>query len=301
MHRLSGLDRKQVALWAAAWLLSASALASDTVAASSLPQHAARQVLLRAKAEAVTIPKQAEALARLAWPKEGAGDPLVQALARDELVHFGELGLPALRQAIKSAPELYKADATAALVRAYAQVTSGIPPDFLPALEDAIWSGAIEAQRVAIPQAARYHDPAIAALATDAVTAHPELRLVAIQSLGLTRDDRARFFLGESLVKGSPRERGLAAVALASIGGRGLDVLRESTRSDVREIRQAAIEALLPFTGLDDLTVLHEYVGLHPADDPAVLERSRQRAAYLESLLATQEGGEQFPGPSPDP
>jgi len=79
----------------------ASLLLAGLTATTGAEELTPRDVLNKAKAEAGAIPKQAEALARLAWPADGASDPLVQAAARLELVGFGSYALPALRKAVK--------------------------------------------------------------------------------------------------------------------------------------------------------------------------------------------------------
>ena len=51
-----------------------------------------------------------------------------------------------------------------------------------------------------------------------------------------------------------------------------------------------AIHALLPYTAVDDLTRLYEYVDLHgDTDGPEMLERIRERAQELEILLEEQQ------------
>ena len=72
-------------------------LLSGTVGADEdLPP---RKIVERAMAGAHGIPGQATALVGLAWPSDGPADPLVQSLAREQLVHFGNQSLPALRAA----------------------------------------------------------------------------------------------------------------------------------------------------------------------------------------------------------
>lgn len=263
-------------LFALLALLSLHALAAEGA-------EGQRQVIVKALAEAVTVPKQAEALARLAWTAEGPRDPVLQQMAREELVKFGEAGLPAIRQAIKTAPATFQADVVAALVGAKRAIRTGIPPEYLPSLEEAIWFGSIEAKRVAIKEICRYRYPPAVLSIIDAATEHRELRRAAYVALGRMADERARFFLGEALLEQPQPDRLEVARALAQIGA--FDELRLAARSEQADLRHAAIEALLPVSGIDDLTVLHEFAAQHPGDDPQLVLRARERALYLETLL----------------
>ena len=83
-----------------------------------------------------------------------------------------------------------------------------------------------------------------------------------------------------------PRYKLAAAISLGKVGNTGLLILREEAASEDREVRQAAIEALLPHANPDDLTRLHEYVAVRTDDDPRVVELVRARAIELEELLA---------------
>lgn len=281
------------AIVAALVLPSAAFPASD-----GLSETEAQQVLLDAKARAVAIDAQARALAGLAWPDE-PGDPLVQSLAREELMNFGELGMEALRAAATSVRPLYRADVVATLIAAQRRVRAGIPLHFLPGLDEAIWAGTAEARRLAIREVARFrYFPAMLTI-IDAATAEPRVRREALVSLGRLGDDRAWNFLAEVLDGGTIEEQRLAAAALTQLGDRGREVLRKASRSTARVVREIAVTALLPRATLDDLSALHEFIGEHADDDPLVVGAARERAAFLESLLALED--EVIAGPSLEP
>jgi hypothetical protein len=249
----------------------------------------ARQQILRAKTEAQAIPGQARALAGFAWPADGAATLEAQVLARDELVGFAGHGTEALHEKLEQAAPVHQADVVAALIQAQRRITSGIAPDLLPALDEAVWFGSIEAKRLAMQQLARFGYRSSVLTIIDAARAHPQLVPTAVRALGRLADPRARRYLGEVLEHGHARERRLAAEALVAIGDLALDVLREATRSATSDVRTTAVRALVPHTGLDDLTVLHEYVARHGAeDDPAVVALVRERAELLEGLLEEQ-------------
>jgi hypothetical protein len=238
---------------------------------------------------------QALALAQLAWPRGGVQDLAVSLLAREELVGFGKRAYIALRAAIQTADPLYHADIASAMVEAMRHSSGAMPAEYLSTLDDAIWFGTTDAQRIAMSQVARFQYRGVVLSIIDAASLDPALAKPGILALGQIGDDRARFFLGEYVSGADPELRRLAAEALARIGARALDVLREHTRSDSAAVREAAVHALVPITGLDDLTVLHEYVGLHADDDPEVVARARERAALLEKLLEQQQSTESAP------
>ncbi len=244
----------------------------------------ALETVNRAKDEARSIPKQAEALVRLAWLDDDR-DPRVRALARQQLVDFGRHSTQALYAAIPKVDPALTADVTLTLIESRQKLEASGPHDFIAGLEQAIWFGSVDAKRLAIREIRRFsYTPALLPI-IDAAIEYPELAGVAMKSLGEMGDDRARFYLGEQLA-GSDRElRLLAAEALADIGGDAVQILREATLSENAGIRHAAIEALLPRTSLNDLTILHEYVYMHPDDDPEMLAKVRDRAMLLESLM----------------
>lgn len=260
-------------------------------------------MITRATAAAPDIPGQAQALVALAWPASGPGDPLVQAEARRELVDYGEYALAPLRQAIKVSEPRWQADIAAAFVEAEHTVTSGQPADLLPGLDEAIWFGSSAARRVAIREMGRRRYPPGVLTIIDASRDDPGLTLTCVRALGGMGDGRARFFLGQKLLTGSPKLQREAALALAELDDAGLMVLRLAVRSDSRAQREAALAALLPVAHPEDADMVHRYVADHPDDDPRLLQRARDRGNELEGLLELQRdneaasGSENEPGP----
>jgi len=112
-------------------------------------------------------------------------------------------------------------------------------------------------------------------------------------------DDRARFFLDDQLRSGDPETRVQAAESLAAIGNNAIQTLREATISGEAAIRHAAIEALVPHTTLNDLTILYEYIYMHPEDDPRILALVRDRAQLLEDMMDRGMEGDLF-SPAPE-
>jgi hypothetical protein len=260
-----------------------AALTASTAAAGQETSEAAK-IVRQAKFDAVEIPKQAEALVRLAWfDNQGNGE--AAALARDELVRFGKPCLAALNDALTRIEPRYTADIVAVLIEARRRMISGSPTEYISALEQAIWVGSVDAKRLAIREIARFgYRPALLPIIDSAVE-YPALTSLAIDSLKKLGDVRARFYLNRQVREGSPAIRAQAADCLAAIGGDAIQSLRELTYSDDMEIRHVAIQALVPHTTLDDLTILHEYIYMHPEDDPDILTIVRDRAMLLESLL----------------
>ena len=80
-----------------------------------------------------------------------------------------------------------------------------------------------------------------------------------------------------------------AAAALARIGGRSIDVLRDASASPREDVRGAAIDSLVPVAGVEDLTILYEYVMQFPDDDPERIDLVIQRAPQLESSLEARQ------------
>jgi hypothetical protein len=246
------------------------------------------ETVRRVSAEAETIPKQAEALALLAWPTEGETSPAVAAAARDRLSRFGHHALPALRASITRVPPRWTADVTATFIEARWSNPSGEPPDYLPGLVDALWYGSSEARRLAMLEVSRFGFEAAVSPIIDAVHADAALTGVAIFSLGRMGDVRARAFLNQQLLSGAARVRAPAALALAQLGRPGADALLAALRSTDPGVQRAAIEAVLPLMEPTDVTLLYEYVETHPTADPELLQRIRDRASELERTLEQQ-------------
>jgi hypothetical protein len=260
-----------------------------TVAAAAAPsigsdRQSAQEIVNRAKAAAPSIRAQAETLVRLAW-LDDHGDAMVASLAREQLVQFGIHSTKALYTALPRIDLVFTADVTLTLIESRRLVGSGSPHEFIAALEQAIWFGSVDAKRLAIREIKRFgYRPAMLPI-IDAAVEYPELAEQVIKVLGHFGDDRARIYLGQQLLEADPATRLLAADSLARIGGMAIQTLREATFSPDEGIRHAAIEALVPHTSLSDLTILHEYVYMHPDDDPEILEMVRDRAMLLESLM----------------
>ena len=263
-----------------------------TVAAESPSRNAVREAM----AAAGKVQAQAEALARLAWPDTGDHDSQVAALARKQLVGFGDRGLDAMRASLRRAPARYSADIVSAILETRLVVTFNLPTVYLAAVEDALWFGTADAKRIAIPELA-VHGYTPALLATiDTAYEHPTLVHVVIGALPRFRSDRARFFLGEQLDRGSDDVRRAAARSLAEIGGRCIEVLRDATLDPRELVRHASIDALIPRSSVEDLTILYEYIAQYPRDDPERIESVIQRAIVLESALESYQAQESASG-----
>jgi hypothetical protein len=258
-------------------------------------------ILEQAKQQAGKIPLQALALAKLAWPgASAAADPLVQAAARAELVGFGHQGLAALRKSLRLVEPRYQADVVAALIEARYMAPAGMPADYLPALEEAVWYGSAEARRVALLELGRFDFPMAITTTIDAAHEDPEVARAALRALGRMGDTRARLFLTEVLTEGRDYYKPEAAAAIATLGGPALNILREAVRADDAATRTAAMRALLPHATFDDLSTLHEFPVLHPSDDPSLLQSIRERATSLELGLAVERDAEAASGARED-
>ncbi len=241
----------------------------------------------RAKAGETTSQGRARALSLLAWPPSTkTHDPRIAAAARWQLVGFGDKGMRALRLLVREAKPQYQADVVATIIEARRNSPSGpTPPDYLPALEEAIWFASPDAKRLAMLEISRYLFPPAVSSTIDAMHLHPELIELSIETLARLRDRRARFFLLQVLERARPDRRLQAAGALARIGDHAVYALRLAAKSDDPAIRRAAIDALLPIANPDDLTLLHEFVGLRLDEDAELLDRIRARAIELEREL----------------
>lgn len=275
----------RVVVWSLALAGLTALWASEPNSEPADPGRVVREAVAKAK----SIPAQAEALARLAWPDDGVADPQVSALARQQLVGFGDRGLQALQERLVTADNRFGADITSAVIETRLVVTAGLPPQYIPALYDAVWFGSQDAKRLGMVELAEYRFLPAMLVFIDAAYEYPEITETVIRSLKRLGDDRARHYLGQLLLSGDPDHLQLAADALAAIGGRAIETLRDATASTRAEIRGAAIDVLVPVSGVDDLTILYEYVAQFPDDDPQRIDLVLQRAAQLESMLEARQ------------
>ncbi|MBZ5640847.1 MAG: HEAT repeat domain-containing protein [Acidobacteriia bacterium] len=279
------------------------AIATSAVLLLAAAPHGAKdaadadRVVAEAMAEAHAIEAQAEALTALAWPA-GGGDPTVRAMAKEKLILFGQPGMAALWKSLITVKPSDKADVVKTLLAEFRQLTGGLPPEYLPALDDAIWFGTRESRRIAIPEVARFNQEGPVLSIIDAAMEDPEILPTAVDALGRLGDPRGRFFLERVLNEGKPGVREKAAVALARVGEPGRAVLKTATRSGNKEIRLAAIRSLLPVVTVDDLSSLYEYTAAHAADDPPTAKAVDAAAARLEKILeATRAADSASPAP----
>lgn len=264
-------------------------LGATTRATNDAPDP--RKIIVEALAGAGDVPAQAEALAALAWPSTG-GDLAVRAAARQELVGFGRYGMAALWKAVLRVPPAEKVEVVEVLLGAFRRLTQGIPEEYLPALDDAIWFGTREARQVAIPELARFRSQPSVLTIIDAAREEAELVGIAVEALGAIGDPRARFYLERVLNEGKAGVRESAAVALGRLDESGRVVLRTATRSQIKEVRLAAVRALLPVATVDDLTALYEFAGTHADDDPATARSVQAATTLLEKALEAQQAAD---------
>lgn len=248
----------------------------------------------RAKAEAGAIPEQARALARLAWLDPDVDAP-TRAAAREQLIGYGKHALLPIREVIRDGAMPLRADATMALIQTFYRLTAGSPPDYLPGLEEALWYGSVEARRMALYELSRHRYPPAMLPTIDTAYEFPVLRSLCIRSIARYGDDSARHFLREALESDSAYERRLAAAALASIGAKAFETLKDAALDGEGTVRDSAVAALLPYTTVDDLSVLYGYVeaarageeaaARAAASDPGVLAQVRDRIEQLEERV----------------
>jgi hypothetical protein len=243
----------------------------------------AYRILDQAKRAAGSIPEQGLVLAGYAWPEEEQ-DPGLSFAAREQLIAFGSHGVAAMRHALRESPKRYNADVVSALIEARMPVFGSYSDQYLPTLEDAIWSGTADARRLAIIEVTYYKFPPALTSMIDAAYEDPELIDLVVASVAAYGDERGRHFLADIMKTGTPAQRRSAAKGLARIGGRASRQVRDAALAKDADTRQAAINALLPIASFDDLTLLHEYYVRYGEADAELGQRVRRRAVLLEDL-----------------
>ncbi len=272
------------------------ALAALAVPAAT-PEEAGR-IVEEAKAKALAIPDQVNALVTLAWftPER---DAEVAARARKELGDFGQWSLPTLCNVIDRVSPEYVAEVVRTLMAARSNVRE-YPDGYAAALVEVLWIGNRETKRLVIPEIARFRYRAAILPMMDSALDDRELVPDVVVALGVIGDDRARVFLDKILNGDRPELREPAAASLARIGGRALEPLRAALRSPVRDLRLVAARALVPAAKEDDLSALYEYVTAHPDDDPATILAAKEQAQKIEKALAERAAADAASTPAKD-
>lgn len=193
-----------------------------------------------------------------------------------------------MRQALWSAPIERTADLVQAVIEAGTMRKTGLSQDYLLALDTALWVASPAARRLAIEEIGRRGYRISIPAVIDSAIEHPELTDVAVLTLGNLGDEIGRFFLADVFHEDRQGLRLAAAVSLARIGGRALDVLRDATRSADADLRVSAVRAILPVATPDDLSALYGYVADHPDDDAETVAAARRTAVRLEEILEAQ-------------
>ncbi len=196
----------------------------------------------------------------------------------------------ALSEAIRSVPVEQSDDVFRTMIMARLQ-SEQLPQDFVLGVDAALWYGNAQAKGLAIEQVALNGISGQMLPIIDAALAHPELTETAVRTLARIRNERARFFLDELLRGSDPAVRGLAAEALAAIGGEALSMLRDGMSDPDVEVREASVRAVLQVASVADLSTLHHYYGTFTDDDAELRELVRERALLLERLLEAHETG----------
>jgi len=278
-------NRRMFVLWALPLLL---VWIADLTATRAEATDSAEQTIRRTKALAGEIPEQAVALTQLIWG-DAYERPEVAALARETLIEYSRYAYPALHEATMWVDKVHSADIAATLIETRRRYPAIPSLRYLPALDQLLWFGSVDARRLVIPELAinRYR---LAILPTiDAAYENPELRELILRELPRFQQDETRHYLGRVLNEGNETERELAAEALAMIGGQCMTTLREAVLTDRAEVRIVALMRFLPATAPSDLAVLYEYLASFPDDDEQTLTNVRRRASLLESLLESKQ------------
>lgn len=241
-------------------------------------------------------PAQAEALTALAWFRPDVR-PEVRARARQELVAFGAASIDALQHAAEKAPAKELAAVAETLIAARRAVLGQDPGNYVPALDAILWRGDRLARERVIPVLAeRGSRPSLLPM-IDAAIEDPALLPIVVDALGELRDERARFFLASVFHERKPGVADQAAVALARIGGGALEPLRDALRAPDRNVRLAAIRALLPVAGEGELTSFYEWIGAFPDDDAALQRSVRDACARIEGWIDARDAAEAAAAP----
>lgn len=263
-------------------LTALAVLVASPLLAEKKPAEDPNAVIIREVEQAKSIREQADVLLRLAWLEEST-DPAVAALARFGLEQYGSNAMLPLRRAFPDIPPRFLPDAVATLIGASQHVSGQTPPDYLPALEEVLWIGTAEAQRLAIPEICRYRYLPGFLPVIDSAYENPQLAKLAAEQIVQFQDDRARHFLEHLLLTGGPDEKRAAAQSLAAIGERARRVLLNAVKSPEPLVRIEAVTALLDIIEPHELIVLQDYVQKH--DDDAVSERARAKVVELGGVL----------------
>ncbi len=156
---------------------------------------------------------------------------------------------------------------------------------YLPGLEETIWYGSPEAQRIAMNEIRQYIYPPAVLGSIDGAYANPILTRYVVNTLAAMNDPRARTFLTNLLLEGSDYYKGAAARALLVFGDSAFDSFRAGVVSEDPTTRQTSLQVFLPLTEISDVETLRIYLERFTEDDPELREAAGKRLEVLERRL----------------
>lgn len=142
--------------------------------------------------------------------------------------------------------------------------------------------------------------PGTAHAAIDAAIVDPGLTRHALHAISRTQATFVARWVTEQLSSEDPLVRATAKRTIYELGRRAVAPLKSAVASVDAEIRNLALDALLPMANADDVSLLYEWLTTHGEENPQLRDRVLRAVAEIESGLYEGEAPAKVPLEDPE-
>ncbi len=162
-------------------------------------------------------------------------------------------------------------------------VSAGVDLSFTEMARRGLESPSAATRRAAARLMAERNLFRITHIAIDAATEHPDLRIAALRAIENIREAYGTRWVLEQAADPDPVVRGQALRTIYAIGAPAGRFVRESLDSERRELRNAAIEALLVLADGDDIPRFEAWIEKYGTAEPELEQRVSKAMAEMQA------------------
>ncbi len=259
-----------------------------TCSSSTISENDALQQVKDAIAKSNENEDQVKTLIKLAWfdtaqPKE------VSQAAKKILKEYGRWSKFVLSRAVLDAPTPVQKEMIPFILWAYDDTGTRYDLDYIGTFTTLIRMAERDVKIMAMDALAKYAVRTGSNAVIDAAYEDPSLELHAIRSLGFIADPKAAGYLMEKMASPQKEIADAAEKAFASIASEATLILKRGLLDDRKEIRERSLRTVLPYTTIDDISLLYQVQLKSGQFDPSLLEALQKRIEELNEQKAELE------------
>ncbi len=271
-----------------------------TCSASTLSENDSLQRVKEALARSKGTEDQVRTLIELAW-FDGSQPKEISQVAKKLLKEYGQWSKFVLSKSVLDAPAPVQKEMIPFILWAYEDTGTRYDLDYISTFTTLIRIAERDVKIMAMDALAQYAVRRGANAVIDAACEDPSIELHAIKSLGLIADPTAASYLMEKIASPKKEIADAAEKALASIGADVTLMLKRGLLDDRKEVRERSLRIVLPYTNIDDISLLYQVQLKSDLFDPALLDELQKRIEELNEQKAelereSEEEEEALPG-----